>query len=326
MLHHHEPYSNAPMIPIDDPSPLCTTPHTSLHLLTLHLTPHRTSHLSPQDLIRALLAKEPSDRPSIADIFDHRWLRSRYSGDSKELSSTSKSGANITFRNFEEYCGRGKFPETDTWKIDSALEIERRNKSVNLSTDNNSTATTHSAGTSASTSSSTRIDYQITRRKSLSADGEKDKAKDRERERNRERERDRDRSGASPSQAALSLKRRDKGMGGSQALPSFRRHRNDVSPSGARRAGRQDRESVSERSIGTIKILPDLTSSSFSDKDVSSKQAKAKRGSKQLIPIPSDLVRGRDRDPSDRDRDRERETSRHSADLKDHHRIHLRPI
>jgi serine/threonine protein kinase len=278
-----------------------------------------TTHLSSQDLIRALLAKEPGDRPSIADIFDHRWLRSRYSGDNKELSSTNKSGANITFRNFEEYCGRGKFPE----KIEAAFEIERRKKSVNVSIDNNASATTtRSANTS--TSSSTQIEYQITRRKSLSADSEKDKGKNRE----RERERDRDRSGASPSQA-LSIKRRDKGMGGSQVLPSFRRHRSDrsdMSPSGVRsqRTGRQEHESVSDRSIGTIKTLPDLSASSYSEKEVSHKQTKAKRGSKQLIPIPSDLVRGRDKDTSDRDR--ERDTSRHSSDAKDHHRVHLRPI
>ena len=113
-------------------------------------------------------------------------------------------------------------------------------------------------------------------------------------------------------------------MGGSQVLPSFRKHRSDVSPSGGKRGGSQAQvhESVSERSIGTIKILPDL----YSEKDVSSKQAKAKRGSKQLIPIPSDLVRGRDRDISDRDRDRDRETHRHSSDPKEHHRVHLRPI
>jgi hypothetical protein len=113
-------------------------------------------------------------------------------------------------------------------------------------------------------------------------------------------------------------------MGVSQVLPSFRKHRSEVSPSRVRRTGRHEQESVSEMSIGTIKILPDLSVSSFSDKEVSIKQTKAKRGSKQLIPIPSDLVRGRDRDPSDRDRDRE--TSRHSSDPKDHHRVHLRPI
>ena len=212
----------------------------------------------------------------------------------------SIGGSSVIFKNFQEYCGREVFPETDISRIEAMVSGSdtkmKKKKSISTAIENIAIAT---AGLFCSENDTVQGAF---RRSSQGIVPQAD----------REGQRDGNRDGVKKHEpATLALRRGEKDFCTPPRLPRF--NSKTSSPSSGVTPTRRKSTSMERISSKTV-LLPDLGSSNSCERIPSSKGTKAIKAHGLLCPlrrassINADSLRSAD--GADRDRDRDRDQQR----------------
>ena len=239
------------------------------------------------------------DRPAVTDIWDHRWLRPKLSSDRKEIMAKSIGGSSVIFKNFQEYCGRDVFPETDISRIEAMVSgcdaNVKKKKSISAAIEDIALAT---AGLFSSENDTAQ---SVLRRNSRGIVSQAD----------REGQRDGNRDSVKKHErTSLARIREEKVFRTPQKLPSITK--TSISPPGTSHTRRKSisAEKVSSKSV----LLPDLGSSPSSERLSSLKGTKVVKAQahghlcplRRVSSISTDSSRSADGADRDRDRDQQR--------------------